>query len=87
MILDYIPAQQSIFKMKTIVKFGAYAAIIVGTLGMLFCLPFLFSSSVADLIGAGFPFLGGSIIAGAGLVALSNLAKSNQSGINNVELY
>lgn len=76
MVFDNVPAKQNTFRTKTMAKFGAYTAIIVGTLGMLFCLPFLFSSSVADLIGAGFPFLGGSIIASAGLVALSNLAKN-----------
>lgn len=53
--------------------FGAYTAITLGTLGMMFCLPFLFSSRMEDLVGAGFPFVGGAIIAGAGLIALSNM--------------
>jgi len=55
--------------------FGSYAAIILGTIGMMYCLPFLFSSSVTDLVGAGFPFVGGAIIASAGLLSLSNLRK------------
>ena len=86
MIFDYVPTKQNGINTRSLTKIGAYMAIVLGTLGMLFCLPFLFSLSVADLIGAGFPFLGGSIIAGAGLVALSNLAKSNESGIANVRL-
>ncbi|SEW45718.1 hypothetical protein SAMN05428988_6105 [Chitinophaga sp. YR573] len=61
------------------VKAGAYIAILLGASGMLFCLPFLFSSSMADIVGAGFPFVGGAIIAGAGLIALSNVAKSNRA--------
>ena len=59
----------------TIARFGAYAAIILGILGMFYCLPFLYSSAMPDLVGAGFPFVGGAVIAGAGLIALSNLAK------------
>ncbi|ACU60745.1 hypothetical protein Cpin_3278 [Chitinophaga pinensis DSM 2588] len=42
---------------------------------MLYCLPFLYSRSVNDLIGAGLPFVGAAVIAGTGLIALSNLAK------------
>ena len=61
--------------MKTLTKFGAYAAVFIGTLGMFFCLPFLFSSSMTDLVGAGFPFLSGAVIASAGLIALSNITK------------
>jgi hypothetical protein len=54
-------------------KFGAYAAIVLGIFGMMFCLPFLFSARIEDLVGAGFPFVGGSIIASAGLISLSKL--------------
>ncbi|WP_343744769.1 hypothetical protein [Chitinophaga sp.] len=46
---------------------------------MIYCLPFLFSSSMKDLVGAGFPFVGGAIIASAGLIALSNLAKGDRN--------
>jgi len=69
-------SSQKQFDMRSLIKFGAYTAIILGTFGMLFCLPFLFSSSMADLMGAGFPFLSGAIMAGAGLITLSNLAKN-----------
>lgn len=61
--------------MKKVAKLGAYTAIILGTFGMLFCLPFLFSSRLIDVIGAGFPFVGGAIIASAGLFTLANLSK------------
>ncbi len=66
-----------IISIKSITKFGAFASIIAGIFGMLFCLPFLFSSNVADLVGAGFPFVGGAILSVGGLLALSNLTPSN----------
>lgn len=69
------PVQATAF----IARAGAYIAIILGTLGMLFCLPFLFSASMADIVGAGFPFIAGAIIASAGLVALSNLARQEKT--------
>ncbi len=74
-VLNYSTKQQTEFSMKSFVKFGAYIAIILGTFGMLFCLPFLFSNNMADLIGAGFPFVGGAIIASGGLITLSNLTR------------
>lgn len=58
-----------------IAQFGAFSAIFAGVLGMFICLPFLFSSNIADLIGAGFPFIGGAILAVGGLLALSNMAR------------
>jgi hypothetical protein len=78
-VFNYSPSSQNILDMKSMAKFGAYTAIILGIFGMLFCLPFLFSSSIEDLVGAGFPFLAGAIIAGAGLITLSNLARSNRT--------
>ena len=74
-VLKHSPPQQTESNMKSLIKFGAYTAIILGTFGMLFCLPFLFSNNTADLVGAGFPFLGGAIIASGGLITLSNLTK------------
>ncbi|RXK60531.1 hypothetical protein ESA94_08665 [Lacibacter luteus] len=74
-VLNYSTSKQNQFNMNSLVKAGAYVAIFLGSFGMLFCLPFLFSSNLADLVGAGFPFIGGAVIAGAGLIALSNLAK------------
>lgn len=64
--------------MKKIAKLGAYTAIILGTFGMLFCLPFLFSAHLVDVVGAGFPFVGGAIIAGAGLITLATLSKKEK---------
>ena len=51
------------FSMPKIVRFSALLAMISGVFGMLFCLPYLFSSSLEDLVGAGFPFVGGAILA------------------------
>lgn len=50
----------------------SYLVLCAGIVGMLFCLPFLFSSSVADLVGAGFP-LGGAILVAGGLISLSHV--------------
>ena len=83
-VFNYSPSTKNTINMKSFAKFGAYIAIILGAFGMLFCLPFLFSSSIVDLVGAGFPFLGGAVIAGAGLVALSNVAKHNKRIIESV---
>ncbi len=58
-----------------IVKMGAFTSIISGIFGMIFCLPFLFSSNIADLVGAGFPFIGGAILLVGGLLILSNLSQ------------
>lgn len=61
--------------MNLITKYGALTSIIAGIFGMLFCLPFLFSSNIADLVGAGFPFVGGAILTVGGLFTLSNLTR------------
>jgi hypothetical protein len=71
--------RQLIMNVKTLTKVGALTSIMVGIFGMIFCLPFLFSSSLADLIGAGFPFVGGSILTVGGLLALSNLSRRGAS--------
>ncbi len=71
--------QKTIFDMEQLTKFGAFATITAGIFGMLFCLPFLFSSNMADLVGAGFPFIGGAILVAGGLLALSNLSRPNKS--------
>lgn len=78
-VFNYSPSKHNILEMKSLTKFGAYTAIILGILGMLFCLPYLFSASLADLVGAGFPFLGGAVIASAGLITLSNLTRPNRT--------
>ncbi|MGC4041826.1 MAG: hypothetical protein QM710_13855 [Flavobacterium sp.] len=66
--------KQPAMNLKTITKFGAFASLFAGISGMLFCLPFLFSSNLTDLVGAGFPFIGGAILMAGGLLALSNLS-------------
>ena len=71
--------KKSVMNLKSVTKFGAFASIIAGIFGMLFCLPFLFSSNLADLVGAGFPFVGGAILMVGGLLALSNLSRPEKS--------
>ncbi len=78
-VFNYSQSNQNIIDVNSLAKFGASTAIVIGLFGMLFCLPFLFSSSLADLVGAGFPFLGGAVITSAGLIAMSNLARSNKT--------
>jgi hypothetical protein len=52
---------------------------VLGGFGMLYCLPYLFSSVLEDLVGAGFPFVGGAILFAAGLISFSiNNRKVNQ---------
>lgn len=66
-----------IFNMEKLTKYAAVISIVAGIFGMIFCLPFLFSQNLADLVGAGFPFIGGAILTTGGLLALSNLAIRN----------
>ena len=61
--------------MQNLVKLSAITVTVAGVAGMVFCLPFLFSSNVADLVGAGFPFVGGAILTSGGLIALSAMGK------------
>ncbi len=55
---------------KTVINTLAVIAMLTGLFGMLFCLPFLWSARMEDLVGAGFPFVGGSILFGTGLLTL-----------------
>jgi hypothetical protein len=71
-VFNYSPENNNQFDMNKIAKLGSYTAIILGTFGMLFCLPFLFSDKLIDVVGAGFPFLSGAIIASTGLFTLAN---------------
>ncbi len=71
--------QKTILDMRRVTQLGAFASITAGVFGMLFCLPFLFSSNLADIVGAGFPFIGGAILAVGGLLVLSNLSRTNKS--------
>ncbi|MGI4871586.1 MAG: hypothetical protein ACRYFX_10455 [Janthinobacterium lividum] len=81
-VANYSPAPPYIFEMRAVVKLGAFAAILAGVAGMVFCLPFLFSAVLVDVVGAGFPFVAGAILASAGLLALTNLAKSGGAVTN-----
>lgn len=64
--------------MKRITQFGAFTCILAGALGMLYCLPYLFSSHLEDLVGAGFPFIAGAILTVGGLFSLSNMARPHR---------
>ncbi|MCX6317412.1 MAG: hypothetical protein NTW29_08995 [Bacteroidetes bacterium] len=59
---------------KTI-KYMALVTMAAGLFGMLFCFPFLWSARMEDLVGAGFPFVGGAVLFGAGLLALAVVNK------------
>lgn len=85
LVLNYSPENQTTGIMTNLIKIGSYLAIVLGTTGMIFCLPFLFSSNMADLVGVGFSFIGGAVIAGAGWIALSITSRSAglQSSVNN----
>ncbi|RZM25399.1 MAG: hypothetical protein EOO88_19415 [Pedobacter sp.] len=50
---------------------GIALSVSLGSMGMIVSLPFLFSSNLADLIGAGCAFVGGAVIACAGLVSMA----------------
>lgn len=68
--------KRTVWNMNSLTKYAAIVSVFAGVFGMVFCLPFLFSSDIADLIGAGFPFVGGSILTVGGLYTLSNLTKA-----------
>jgi hypothetical protein len=85
-IFNYSPSSRNTYDMKSFTKYGAYTAIVLGVSGMLFCLPFLFSASIIDLVGAGFPFLAGAIMSSAGLITLSNLLKQKKAAVENARV-
>ena len=70
------PLNEIIMPLKTIVLVGGFAAIIAGIGGMVFCLTFLYSAQMEDLVAAGFPFVGGAILAGSGLITLAIALRS-----------
>jgi hypothetical protein len=43
---------------------------LAGLFGILYCWRYLYSSNMADLVGAGFPFVAGSVLFGTGLIGL-----------------
>jgi hypothetical protein len=67
--------------LRRLAQIGSLSAIAAGLFGMLFCLPYLFSSALEDLVGAGFPFIGGAILLASGLISLSIQSKQNQQAI------
>lgn len=68
--------KQTFMTIEKITKYAAMASMFTGILAMIFCLPFLFSSSITDLVGAGFPFLAGAALVVGGLLTLSNLSRN-----------
>lgn len=56
---------------KIIINAIAIFSLFAGALGMLFCLPFLFSSKIEDIVGSGLPFIAGAILFGSGLLTLA----------------
>ena len=66
-----INTRPEIDMMKKLSTIGSYAAMIAGLCGMVYCLPFLFSPVLEDLVGAGFPFVGGAILFASGLISFS----------------
>ena len=59
----------------------SYCLMVVGAAAMLFCYPFLWSSNIADLIGAGFPFVAGAIFVVGGLINLTLQASLREKEI------
>jgi hypothetical protein len=57
-------------RIKLFINGLSIISILSGGFGMLFCFPFLWSARMEDLVGAGFPFVGGAILFGAGLLTL-----------------
>lgn len=65
---------------KTFATGGAFLFILAGVFGMLFSYPFLYSSNMADLVGAGLPFVGGAVLAAGGMISLAILYSGKESG-------
>ena len=74
-----IMASRKQYSLDGIMKKMAYACSILamgtGAFGMMYCLPFLYSNLLEDLVGAGFPFVGGAILFIGGLISLSIQSK------------
>ena len=54
-----------------IINISAVLSIVAGAFGMLFSFTFLWSNNIVDVIGAGMPFIAGSILFGTGLITLA----------------
>ncbi|KAA3440133.1 hypothetical protein [Rufibacter hautae] len=66
-------------KLTKIALITSCMSMLLGGFGMLYCLPYLFSPVLEDLVGAGFPFLGGAILFAAGLLSFSVTNKKSGS--------
>ncbi len=66
-----INTRQEVDLMKNLTTIGSCSAILARLFGMLYCLPYLFSPILEDLVGAGFPFVGGAILFASGLISLA----------------
>jgi hypothetical protein len=77
-----VNTRQEIDVVKKLASIGSFSAIIAGLFGMIYCLPYLFSLILEDLIGAGFPFVGGAILFASGLISLSIQNKRKAAGDN-----
>ncbi|MCC7521807.1 MAG: hypothetical protein IT220_09255 [Flavobacteriaceae bacterium] len=60
---------------KKIVVLISIVIMIAGVAGMLYCLPFLYSARIEDIVGAGFPFLAGTIMLIDGLISIAIISK------------
>jgi len=49
---------------KTLINGIAILSMLAGAFGMFYCFLFLWSAKLEDLVGAGFPFVGGAILFG-----------------------
>jgi len=74
-----INSRREIKVIKRLATIGSFSAIIAGLFGMIYCLPYLFSPILEDLVGAGFPFVGGAILFASGLISLSIQSKQKAS--------
>jgi len=63
---------------KTVINGTCIVTMLAGVFGMLFCFPFLWSAHLEDLVGAGFPFVGGAILFGTSLIALTIFNKPDK---------
>ncbi len=63
---------------------SSFSAMIAGLAGMGYCLPYLFSPILEDLVGAGFPFVGGAILFASGLISLSIQNKQKHRALTKV---
>ena len=57
--------------LAAVVRGLAAVAIACGAAGMGYTMVFLWSSNMEDLVGAGFPFVGASVLLAGGLVAMA----------------